>query len=60
MSDDGNRVVYLKLGEQVLLARVGEVLEGSYKVVAVTAGQIEFESTGSGVRQSLPIAAQAN
>lgn len=60
MSDGGDRVVYLKLGEQVLLARKGEVLEGGYEVVAVTPESIEFESRGTGLRQALRLANQEN
>lgn len=58
MQDGSDRIFYLGHGEQVLLARQGEVLEGSYKVVAVGDGAIEFESVQSGLRQSLPIPAQ--
>lgn len=60
MSDGGDRIIYLKMGEQVLLARQGDVLEGGYKVVAVSANQIEFESANSGMRQALPIPVQDN
>jgi hypothetical protein len=58
MQDGGERVLYLGHGEQVLLARQGDVLESTYKVVAVNDGMIEFESVQSGARQTLPIPAQ--
>jgi hypothetical protein len=58
MQDGSNRIFYLGRGDQVLLARQGEVLESTYKVVAVGDSAIEFESVQSGVRQSLSIPAQ--
>jgi len=45
-------------GEEVLLAHQNDVLEGSYKVVAVNDSMIEFESVQSGIRQTLPIPVQ--
>lgn len=60
MSDGGDRIIYLKMGEQVVLARQGDMLEGGYKVVAVTANQIEFESANSGTHQTLSIPVQDN
>jgi hypothetical protein len=58
MQDGPNRIFYLGHGEQVFLARQGEVLESSYKVVAVSDSAIEFESIQSGIKQTLPIPAQ--
>jgi hypothetical protein len=58
MQDGANQVLYLGRGDQVLLAHQGDVLEGSYKVVAVSDGMIEFESVQSGLKQSLPIPVQ--
>ena len=58
MQDGADRVFYLGHGDQIVLARQGETLEGSYKVVAVNPDMIEFESVQSGVRQTLPIPAQ--
>lgn len=55
MRDGSDTVVYLSLGEQMILARSGETLEGGYKVAAITGSQIDFESVALGVRQSLPI-----
>lgn len=58
MSDDGKRVIYLSRGEQLLVARDGEVLDGTYKVASIGAASIEFETVASGLRQTLPIPAQ--
>lgn len=58
MQDGDTRVLYLGHGEQVVLAHLGDVLEGSYKVVAIGDSQVEFESVQSGNRQTLPIPAQ--
>lgn len=58
MQDGGTRIIYLGRGEEVVLAHQNDVLEGSYKVVAVNDSMIEFESVQSGVRQTLPIPAQ--
>jgi len=58
MRDGSDTVVYLSLGEQMVLARSGETLDGGYKVAAITASQIEFESVAQGVRQTLPIPTQ--
>lgn len=58
MIDGKDRIVYLGMGEQVLLARVGDVLEGTYKVIDVRSTQVQFELLASGVRQTLPLPAQ--
>jgi len=58
MRDGSDAVVYLSLGDQMVLARTGESLDGGYKVAAITASQIEFESVAQGVRQTLPIPTQ--
>jgi hypothetical protein len=58
MQDGGNRIIYLGRGEEVLLAHQNDVLEGSYRVVAVNDSMIEFEAVQSGIRQTLPIPAQ--
>ena len=58
LSDGSDRVIYLGAGEQLLPARLGDTLDGGYKVVALSATQIEFENTSSGTRQSLPLPAQ--
>lgn len=58
MRDGSATVVYLSLGEQMVLARAGETLDGGYKVASITATQIEFESVALGIRQSLPLPTQ--
>jgi hypothetical protein len=58
MRDGDATVVYLMLGDQVVLARQGEVLDGGYKVAALSSNQIEFESVALGIRQTLPIPVQ--
>lgn len=60
MNNGDQRTVYLSRGEQVLLAHQGDVLEGSYKVLAIGQSSIEFESVSSGLKQSLEIPAQEN
>lgn len=58
MQNEGEQILYLGRGDQVLLAKKGDVLESSYKVVEISDVQIEFESVQLGIRQSLPIPAQ--
>lgn len=58
MQDGATHVLYLGHGDQVVLAHEGDVLDGSYKVVAVKDSMIEFESVESGLKQMLPIPAQ--
>lgn len=53
MNDSADQVVYLARGEQALLARKGETLEGTYKVLAITPVQIEFEHLPTGQKQAL-------
>jgi hypothetical protein len=51
-------MIYLGRGEQVHLAKVGDVLDGTYKVVNLTKTQIEFELLASSERQTLSIASR--
>lgn len=60
MNDEGGRTVYLARGDQVMLVRQGDVLEGSYKVTTIRASQIEFEALSSGLKQTLAIPLQEN
>lgn len=60
MNNEGARTVYLARGDQVLLAHQGDVLDGSYKVVAIRTAQIEFEALASGLKQTLAIPVQEN
>lgn len=58
MNDGADQVIYLSNGDQVVLARQGDVLEGGYKVSAISPTQIEFESVSSGLKQPLAIPAK--
>lgn len=58
MSDAEDRVVYLGQGEQLVSAHQGDVIDGHYKVTSISASQIEFEDTASGLRQLLPLPVQ--
>lgn len=60
MNDSAQQVVYLAVGEQALLARAGEVLEGTYKVLAITPLQIEFEHIPTGQKQALVFPPRSN
>lgn len=54
-SDDSGAVVYLARGEVAVVARVGETLDGIYKIAALQARSVEFEHLSTGTKQSLPI-----
>jgi hypothetical protein len=54
-SDDAGGLVYLARGEQTLVARVGDTLEGNYKLTALETRRIEFENIESGTKQTLPV-----
>lgn len=60
MNDSSDQVVYLARGEQALLARTGETLEGTYKVLAITPVQIEFEHLPTGQKQALVFPSRNN
>jgi len=53
MSDNAEQVVYLSRGDVAIVARTGDVIDASYKVVAITATQIDFEYLPSRAKQSL-------
>ncbi|KQZ32564.1 hypothetical protein [Duganella sp. Root1480D1] len=55
LSDESGSVIYLARGEVAFVARVGETLEGAYKVAALQARSVEFEYVPTGAKQSLPI-----
>jgi len=55
MNDGDDQVIYLARGETALIARSGEVLENTYKVVSINATQIEFEHLPTGQKQALPL-----
>jgi len=54
-SDDGGSVIYLARGEIAVVARVGEILDGTYKIAALQSRSVEFEHISTGTKQSLPI-----
>lgn len=54
-SDDGGSVIYLARGEVAVVARVGETLDGIYKITALQSRSVEFEHLSTGTKQSLPI-----
>lgn len=60
MNDSTDQVVYLARGEQALLARTGETLEETYKVLAITPLQIEFEHIPTGQKQALVFPSRNN
>lgn len=60
MSDSADKVVYLSRGDSALIARVGDVLEGSYKVLDITPLQIEFEHLPTGQKQALAFPSRNN
>lgn len=60
MNDNAEQLVYLAHGEQALVGRAGDVLEGTYRVLAITQSQIEFEYIPTGVKQTLALPARDN
>lgn len=60
MNDDGKQVLYLSLGDKILVARNGDTVEGSYKVLGIDAQQIEFEYLPTGEKQTLAFPATDN
>lgn len=57
LDDAGVEVVYLSKGDQSLIARSGETLDGTYKIVAMDSQHIEFEHLPTNSRQTLSIPA---
>jgi hypothetical protein len=60
LNNGGVEVVYLSRGDQTLIARDGETLEGAYKIVGMNRQQIEFEHLPTGEKQMLTIPASEN
>jgi hypothetical protein len=60
MVNGNDRQIYLGRGDQVHVARLGDTLDGSYKIIQLTQTLIEFETISSGLKQTLPIPAQDN
>ncbi|HSY26641.1 MAG TPA: hypothetical protein VK832_03975 [Burkholderiaceae bacterium] len=60
MNDDGAQVIYLSRGDQTVIARSGENLDSSYKVLNIDSQHIEFEYLPSGEKQTLTIPTSDN
>ncbi len=60
MNDEGQQVVYLSRGDQALVARDGETLEGTYKVLGIEPRRIQFEYLPTGEKQELALTATDN
>ncbi len=60
LNDGGEQVLYLGRGDQILLARTGDTLDGAYKVLALDAQRVEFEHIPTGEKQSLPLPVSEN
>lgn len=50
-------VLYLGRGDQTLVVRVNDVLDGEYRLVAASARQLEFQHLATGTRRTLDLAA---
>lgn len=57
MDTGAEHIVYLGRGDQIQMAKVGETLDSTYKLVNVSKSQLDFEIVATGQRQSLPIPA---
>lgn len=53
--DGEDLIVYLGRGDQTIIARLGEVLEGTYKVVGLNDKSMEFEHLPTNEKQILSI-----
>lgn len=53
MNDGDDLVIYLGRGEQTTVARLGETLEGNYKVLKITDQGMELEYLPTGDKQNL-------
>lgn len=53
LNDGGERVVYLGRGEQLILARAEDTVEGVYKVLKMSTTEIEFLHLPTGEKQIL-------
>jgi hypothetical protein len=58
MNDGDDQVIYLARGETALIARQGDVLENTYKIVSINASQIELEHLPTGQKQALALPEQ--
>jgi hypothetical protein len=57
MDTGSEQLVYLGRGDQIQLAKIGESIDGTYKLLSVSKTHLEFEIVATGERQSLPIPA---
>lgn len=53
LNDEGEQVVYLGRGEQLILVHANDTLEGVYKVLKMSANEIEFLHLPTGEKQIL-------
>ncbi|WP_343731843.1 hypothetical protein [Duganella sp.] len=53
LKDGNDQLVYLARGDEAMVARMGEVLEGTYKVTLISATHMEFEHVPTGQKQVL-------
>lgn len=60
LNDGDVQMVYLSRGDQTLVARNGEALDGTYKVIDIAPRHIDFEHMPTGERQSLNMPAPEN
>jgi hypothetical protein len=60
MNDDGALTIYLSKGDQAMAARVDDVLDGSYKVLALDNQHIDFEYMPTNEKQTLTFPASEN
>ncbi|WP_373987780.1 hypothetical protein [Duganella sp. BuS-21] len=60
LKDGSELLVYLARGDETMIARPGEVLEGTYKVNSVTTSQMELEHIPTGQKQALVFPVREN
>lgn len=56
-ADNGQQMIYLSKGEQIVVVQGGETLDGTYKVVSIEADHIDFEHLPTGEKQTLALPA---
>ena len=60
LKDSTQDVVYLSRGDRAVLARMGEVLDETYKVLEITDSQVSFEYLPTGQKQALVVPSRDN
>lgn len=60
LNDGAEQTVYLARGDEAVVAHTGDVLDGTYKVRAITASHIEFEHIPTHQKQALPVPTRDN